>query len=184
MKSFRCLGVLCALGLAVTPSFAGGFFELDADRPQIVLTIENRGDITLTLFRDEAPKTVERIIALAKSGFYDGQKVVDAIRKPRPFAVKFGDPLTKTAKPGDTKWGTGGSGVRIARETNALVPQRGMVGLSTQDGSDFGDSQFFVLLADANFLKGNYTFFGQVTKGMDVLDTLAQGDLVSRAVVR
>lgn len=147
------------------------------------LQIEARGNVYIKLHTAEAPRTTEHIARLVQSGFYDGQRFFRVIRSPRPFLVQIGDPASRDAsKLDDPAMGSGGSGARIPYEPNRFTHEAGTVGLATlPKDRDSGDSQFYITLAPAKFLDGNYTIFGQVVSGMDVVRSIERGDKVVAA---
>ncbi|MCB8932780.1 MAG: peptidylprolyl isomerase [Fimbriimonadaceae bacterium] len=149
------------------------------------VAIEGRGNLFIRLFTDEAPKTTTHIVKLAKQGFYDGQRFFRVVRQPRPFLVQIGDPQSRSKDLDDPAMGTGGSGAKIAFEDSGkLNDKAGVVGLSHREGDrDAGDSQFYILLAPSKFLDGNYTVFGQVVAGMDVLQKVEKGDRVTAVTI-
>ena len=124
----------------------------------------NHGPIELELHDDDAPTTVENFRKLAGDGFYDG---LTFHRVEPGFVVQGGDPQGN---------GMGGPGYKIKAEFNKQKHVRGAVAMArTQDPNSAG-SQFYICLAPANFLDGQYTVFGIVTKGMDVADKVKVGD--------
>jgi len=134
-----------------------------------MVTIEtNMGEIVMELYPDKAPKTVENFIKLSKKGFYDGvlfHRVVPG------FVIQGGDPLTK--EPSKKKmWGTGGPSYTFKDEPVRGDYVRGAVAMANS-GPDTNGSQFFVCVKDlTGRLQKNYNLFGQVTKGMDVVDKI------------
>jgi cyclophilin family peptidyl-prolyl cis-trans isomerase len=121
----------------------------------------NRGDVTLELFDEDAPKTVENFRKLAGDGFYDG---VIFHRVIPDFMIQGGDP---------TGTGTGGPGYTFEDEINDHPVVRGSLAMANA-GPNTNGSQFFVVTADAcPWLDGKHTVFGQVTDGMDVVDAIA-----------
>jgi len=141
------------------------------------LEIEGRGDVYILLHTKEAPKATTHVLGLAKSGFYDGQKFHRVENSPRPYLVQIGDPKSKT---GDLS-GSGGSGAHIPFEESGFTNVAGAVGLARPvNNADGGDSQFYILLDRSSFLDGNYTVFGMVVGGMDVLRKVEKGDQVLR----
>lgn len=129
-----------------------------------VITMEKGGDIVIEFYPADAPKTVDNFVKLAKKGFYDG---VTFHRREENFVIQGGDPKGN---------GTGGPGYTIPAEFNKQKHVRGAVAMArTQDPNSAG-SQFYICLAPANFLDGQYTVFGIVTKGMDVVDKVKVGD--------
>jgi peptidyl-prolyl cis-trans isomerase B (cyclophilin B) len=129
-----------------------------------VITMEKGGDIVIEFYPADAPKTVENFVKLANKGFYNG---VTFHRREEGFVIQGGDPKGN---------GTGGPGYTIPAEFNKQKHVRGAVAMArTQDPNSAG-SQFYICLAPANFLDGQYTVFGIVTKGMDVVDKVKVGD--------
>ena len=173
------------LAMASLPALAPSS-ELEAASTRLVLQVEGRGKIVINLYTQEAPKTTARIMELAQSGFYDNQKFFKVVRQPRPFAVYFGDPNTKTKALDDRSIGSGSSGKTIPYENSGIDHQVGSVGLSLKAGQPgTGDCQFYISLGEFNFLDGQYTVFGQVTKdSLPLLDKLEKGDLVTKVSVQ
>jgi cyclophilin family peptidyl-prolyl cis-trans isomerase len=144
----------------------------------LTVEIENRGTIAIQLHTKEAPKTTAHIRGLAERRFYDDQRVHRVEKSPRPYIVQLGDPLSKSSLD-DARVGSGGSGARIPFEDTGFPNVAGAVGLAAlPEQKDTGDSQFYILLADARLLDGKYTVFGQVVRGMDVLQKVERGDRV------
>ncbi len=129
-----------------------------------VITMEKGGQITVEFFPDDAPKTVENFVTLAKKGFYDG---LTFHRVEPGFVVQGGDPK------GD---GTGGPGYTIKDEFNKQKHDRGVIAMARTQAPNSAGSQFYITLAPAHFLDGQYTVFGRVTSGMDVVDKIRKGD--------
>jgi len=127
------------------------------------------GDIAIEFFPDAAPKTVENFKKLASSGFYDGlvfHRIVPG------FVIQGGDPNTKSVS-NKGRWGTGGPGWTVKAEFNKNKHSRGALSMARSQDPNSAGSQFFIVLKDANFLDGQYTVFGKVTSGMDVVDKIA-----------
>lgn len=122
------------------------------------------GRITILLRPDLAPKTVAQIKTLTKRGFYNGlvfHRVIEG------FMAQTGDPT-----------GTGGGGSdlpNVPAEFSKAPFKRGTLGMARTDDPNSGNSQFFICLADSDFLDGQYTVFGQVTSGMDIVDKIKKG---------
>ena len=124
----------------------------------------NHGAIELELFPDDAPKTVENFVKLAKDGFYDG---VIFHRVIPDFMIQGGDP---------TGTGTGGPGYQFEDEFNDHKVVRGALAMANA-GPNTNGSQFFIVTAEATpWLDGKHTVFGRVTSGMDVVDAIEQVD--------
>jgi len=143
------------------------------------LAVEGRGNVFILLHTKQAPRTTARIVSLVNDGFYNGQRVFRAEKSPRPFMIQMGDPNTKTKNLEDASIGSGGSGIKIPYEDSGFTSDEGAVGLATIPGDkNSGDSQFFILLSRARFLDGNYTVFGQVVAGMEVVKKMERGDRI------
>jgi peptidyl-prolyl cis-trans isomerase B (cyclophilin B) len=120
----------------------------------------NHGPITVELFDEDAPKTVENFRKLAADGFYEG---VIFHRVIKDFMIQGGDP---------TGTGTGGPGYEFEDEINPHKIVRGTLAMANA-GPDTNGSQFFLVTVQAApHLDGKHTAFGQVTDGMDVVDKI------------
>jgi cyclophilin family peptidyl-prolyl cis-trans isomerase len=152
----------------------------------LVLTVKNRGEVVILLETAKAPKTTSHIIKLAEKDFYKSQRFHRVEKTPRPYLVQIGDPKTKTISDmSDPKVGEGGSGAQIAYEDSGLKNVKGAVGLAALRGQRRkGDSQFYILLGDQRFLDGNYTVFGNVVSGMNVVQKIQLGDQVTSAAIK
>jgi peptidylprolyl isomerase len=133
-----------------------------ADDNTMVLQLKD-GNVVIQLEPNLAPKTVAHIKMLVQKGFYDNTPIHRVIPG---FMAQMGDP---------TGTGTGGSGQNVPAEFTNTPFQRGTVGLARSSDPDSGDSQFFICFAQADFLNGQYTVFGQVTSGMEVVDKIKAG---------
>jgi peptidyl-prolyl cis-trans isomerase B (cyclophilin B) len=121
----------------------------------------NHGAIAIELFDDDAPKTVENFLKLARDGFYNG---VIFHRVIPDFMVQGGDP---------TGTGSGGPGYQFEDEFNDNKVVRGALAMANA-GPNTNGSQFFIVTTEAaSWLDGKHTVFGRVTDGMDVVDTIS-----------
>ncbi|HYT59890.1 MAG TPA: peptidylprolyl isomerase [Haliangiales bacterium] len=123
------------------------------------------GEMVVEFWPDVAPKTVENFKKLARQGFYDGtafHRIVNG------FMIQGGDPLSKDPKM-ESRWGTGGPGYQIKAEFSNKSHVRGVISMARSQDPDSAGSQFFICLADAKFLDRQYTAFGRLIKGDDVL---------------
>ncbi len=123
------------------------------------------GEMVIEFWPDVAPKTVENFKKLARQGFYDGtafHRIVNG------FMIQGGDPLSKDPKM-ESRWGTGGPGYQIKAEFSNKSHVRGVISMARSQDPDSAGSQFFICLADAKFLDRQYTAFGRLIKGDDVL---------------
>ncbi len=123
-----------------------------------------RGDFTMELRPDIAPETVNSFIFLAREGYYNG---VTFHRVIPGFVAQGGDP---------TGTGRGGPGYSVPAEFSNVPFDRGTVGMARSNDPNSGGSQFFIDLAPAPSLNGQYTVFGQVVEGMEVVDCLTPRD--------
>jgi len=136
-------------------------------RDVAALEVKGFGTIRFELLADKAPKTVENFEKLATSGFYDGTTFHRVIPG---FMIQGGDPNTKNRDPRDD--GLGGPGYTIAAEFNDTSHVRGVVSMARAVSPDSAGSQFFIVVADSPHLDGQYTAFGRVIDGMDVVDKI------------
>lgn len=136
---------------------------------EIAIIKTTEGDLHLEFWPDVAPKTVENFKKLAQSGFYDGTCFHRIIKG---FMIQGGDPLTKDANK-EHLWGTGGPGWQIKAEFNARSHQRGVISMARSSNPDSAGSQFFICDGDASFLDKQYTAFGKLVKGEEVLAKIA-----------
>lgn len=158
------------------------------------ITVETaRGTFAFETFPDTAPKTVAHIVALAKKGFYKGQRIHRVVPG---FVVQFGDPQTRdmTKK---AMWGTGGSGspigvAEISPDPDGNGPllrkhshdKKGMIAMAHAGDAAKADSQMYVTLAPQPRLDSGYTVFGQITSGMDVVEQIQEGDVIKNVTVK
>jgi len=122
------------------------------------------GRVTIQMRPDLAPKHVERIKELIGQGFYDGLKFHRVIPG---FMAQTGCPEGS---------GMGGSGQKLPAEFTETPFVRGTVGMARAASPDSGDSQFFICFDDAQFLNGQYTVWGTVTEGMELVDNIEKGE--------
>ncbi|MCC8076656.1 MAG: peptidylprolyl isomerase [Clostridiales bacterium] len=137
-----------------------------AQNPIVTIEMENGGVMKAELYPEIAPNTVNNFISLVKKGFYDGvifHRVIPG------FMIQGGDPQGT---------GMGGPGYEIKGEfsangfTNNLKHSRGVLSMARTMAPDSAGSQFFVMVADAPHLDGQYASFGKVIEGMDVADQI------------
>jgi peptidylprolyl isomerase len=127
----------------------------------------SKGPVTIRMRPDLAPQHVSRIKELVREGFYDGivfHRVIDGF-------------MAQTGCPHGT--GTGGSGRKLKAEFSKEKHVRGTVSMARAQSPDSGDSQFFICFADAPFLNGEYSVWGQVTEGMENVDKIKRGEPVA-----
>jgi len=125
------------------------------------------GDITLKFFPELAPNHVNNFIQLAQREFYNGTTFHRVVPK---FVIQGGDPNTKN--PDRSKHGMGGPGYNVKAEFNNKPHKRGTLSMARSAHPDSAGSQFFICVADAAFLDGKYTVFGEVVTGMEAVDKI------------
>lgn len=174
MKTFR-IAILGLLLLIAAFSMGQGTYSPQQGETVLKLDVTGRGTLFIKLFTKEAPKATAQIIKLVEQGFYNGKSFDTVDRAPKDYIAKVG-PENSTPQ----------ANVRIPYENTGFSYDRaGMVGLSTKlKDRDSGDCQFHILLAPAKFLDGNYTCFGQVMVGTDVLPSIKKGDKVTASILR
>jgi cyclophilin family peptidyl-prolyl cis-trans isomerase len=127
----------------------------------------NLGDITLKFFPEVAPNHVNNFIELAKKGFYNGTTFHRVLPK---FVIQGGDPNSKNLD--RSKHGMGGPGYQVKAEFNKKPHRRGTLSMARSAHPDSAGSQFFICVADTPSLDGQYTVFGEVVKGIEVVDKI------------
>ncbi|HTL55143.1 MAG TPA: peptidylprolyl isomerase [Candidatus Limnocylindrales bacterium] len=164
---------ICALSLCV------GLGSAWADEPksdakagksnEVAVIKTSEGDMVIEFWPDVAPKTVENFKTLAKKGFYDGTCFHRVIKG---FMIQGGDPLTKDASQ-EERWGTGGPGYNVKAEFNDRHHDRGVISMARSSDPDSAGSQFFICHGSPRQLDHQYTAFGKLIKGEDVLEKIA-----------
>ena len=144
----------------------------------------NKGSFTAELYPDAAPQTVASFQKLVRDGFYDG--IIVHRVEPR-FVVQAGDPLTRELPLDDNRIGDGGPGYTVKLEVQGNPHQHevGALSMARSQHPDSAGSQFFVVLDahNARHLNGEYTVFGKVTEGMDVVNQIRVGDKLEKVTV-
>jgi len=144
---------------------------MSTPQPDDVAIIEtSQGRMVLEFWSDVAPKTVENFKKLASQGFYDGTAFHRIVRG---FMVQGGDPLTKDPSM-EARCGAPDPGYKIKAEFNAKSHQRGVISMARSANPDSAGCQFFICLGDASFLDRQYTAFGTLVQGDDVLGKLGE----------
>jgi peptidylprolyl isomerase len=160
----RQLATRLSLGVAAA-LLAGKVALAQEDKSNLVYLQLKSGTVVIRLRPDLAPKHVERIKELAKSGFYDGivfHRVIEG------FMAQTGDP---------TGTGMGGSKLpNLPAEFSSEPFKRGTLGMARSSSPNSANSQFFICFAPAPFLNGQYTVFGEVVSGMEFVDKIKRGE--------
>ncbi len=136
-----------------------------------VITLEKGGEIRLEFFPADAPKTVENFVTLAKKGFYNG---LNFHRVVPDFVVQGGCPKGN---------GTGGPGYTIKAEFNKQKHVRGTLAMARSQDPDSAGSQFYICYGNTPHLDGQYTVFGKVVSGMELVDRIKQGDKMTSVTI-
>lgn len=153
---------LCA-GALMLPAALKGLMDQEGDLLEMKL---KGGTVTIRLFSDLAPRHVERIKSLVQAKFYDGMPFSRVIEG---FMAQTGDPIKET----------GLDYMRLpalTAEFNPLPFERGTVGMARSRHPHSASHQFFITSARAGYLDQKYTAFGQVTRGIELIDKLRQGE--------
>ncbi len=176
---------MCVFSLAIGPVFAqtgepkkeeSKKDAAPAAAKEVAVIKTSLGDMVVEFWPEVAPKTVENFKTLARKGFYDGTAFHRIIKG---FMIQGGDPNTKdpaneNADPRSGKaYGTGDPGYKIKAEFNDRPHVRGVISMARSQHPDSAGSQFFICHAAAPNLNGQYTAFGKLIKGDDVLDKIA-----------
>ena len=149
-----------------------------ANEVAVIKTTE--GDMVVEFWTDAAPKTIENFKKLARQGFYNGTAFHRIVKG---FMIQGGDPLTKDPSK-ESSYGTGGPGYTIKAEFNDHSHERGVLSMAREPDPDSAGSQFFICLGPVHRLDHQYTTFGKLIKGDDVLGkigdtpvTIANGEM-------
>ncbi len=135
---------------------------------EVTVIKTTEGEMVVEFWPDVAPKTVENFKKLAREGFYDGTCFHRVIKG---FMIQGGDPLTKELAK-EAHWGTGGPGYKIKAEFNDRSHVRGVISMARSNDPDSAGSQFFICHGAPTFLDRQYTAFGKLIKGDDVLEKI------------
>ena len=179
-KSFVIAGVFAAGmavlgGYALSTSAVQAQDAVDGPGPNLVIEVDGstKGTIVIDLLPEVAPKHVAQIVALAKAGEYDDvvfHRVIDG------FMAQTGDVQFGKAG-GSPEAGMGQSTMpNLPAEFSSLSFDRGVLGMARSQDPDSANSQFFITLAAAPHIDGQYTIFGRVISGMDVVDAIKKGE--------
>ena len=161
MKYLSKLALFLLFALVIT-----GCTSSDNNMKNTVTMKTNMGDVTLELYPDKTPKTVENFIGLAKEGKYDGTPFHRIIEN---FMIQGGDYENQN--------GTGGNSIWGGKFEDEIVPElshvRGVISMANAGPGTNGSQFFIVHAADTAYLDGKHTIFGHVTEGMDIVDQIA-----------
>jgi peptidylprolyl isomerase len=169
--------------LAIAALVASPAFAQDGPGPNLEITVsgEANGTIVIDLLPDVAPQHVAQITALAEEGAYDGvvfHRVIDG------FMAQTGDVQFGKSGGDTSRAGMGGSSrPDIPAEFSDVTFDRGVVGMARSQNPNSANSQFFIMFAPGPFLDGQYTVFGRVIEGMDVVDGIKRGSQAANGAV-
>jgi peptidyl-prolyl cis-trans isomerase B (cyclophilin B) len=135
---------------------------------EVAVIKTSEGEMVVEFWSDAAPKTIENFKKLARSGFYDGTIFHRIVAN---FMIQGGDPLSKDPAK-ESRYGSGGPGYKIKAEFNDHPHQKGVLSMAREPDPDSAGSQFFICLAAVPHLDHQYTTFGKLIKGEDVLDKI------------
>jgi peptidyl-prolyl cis-trans isomerase B (cyclophilin B) len=184
-RLFVCLlGATAGLALAQAQTDAKPDKKSDAKSAvptagvkEVAIIKTTMGEMVVEFWPEVAPKTVENFKKLAKQGFYDGTAFHRIVKG---FMIQGGDPLTRDPK-AEGRYGSGGPGYTIKAEFNDRPHVRGVISMARRPDPDSAGSQFFICLADAHALDRQYTAFGKLIKGDDVLGKIGDTPTVENA---
>ena len=169
---FCCL-LVCSLGLANLRGQDANKTEekkpMDTNHKEVAVLKTSEGEMVVEFWPEVAPKTVENFKKLARQGFYDGTAFHRVIKG---FMIQGGDPLTKDESK-QSRWGTGDPGYKIDAEFSSRSHERGVLSMARSQDPNSAGSQFFICHGAPKFLDGQYTAFGKLIKGDDVLEKIA-----------
>jgi peptidyl-prolyl cis-trans isomerase B (cyclophilin B) len=135
---------------------------------EVAVIKTNEGEMVVQFWTDAAPNTIQNFKKLARQGFYDGTIFHRIVKG---FMIQGGDPNSKDSVKEST-YGQGGPGYQIKAEFNNHSHDRGVISMARGPDPDSAGSQFFICLAPVRRLNGQYTTFGKLIKGDDVLDKI------------
>ena len=140
---------------------------------EVAVIKTSEGEMIAEFWPDVAPNTVENFKKLARSGFYDGTAFHRIVKG---FMIQGGDPLTKDPAK-ESRYGTGDPGYKIKAEFNDRSHERGVLSMARSNDPDSAGSQFFICLANVSRLDHQYTTFGKLIKGDDVLGKIGDAEV-------
>jgi peptidyl-prolyl cis-trans isomerase B (cyclophilin B) len=177
MKFSILIVVLLGAGLVAAQEKQAGKDPMrSSDEVAVIKTTE--GDMVVEFWKDAAPKTIENFKKLARSGFYNGTIFHRIVKG---FMIQGGDPNSKDPAK-ESSYGEGGPGYRIKAEFNDHPHERGVISMAREPDPDSAGSQFFICLAPVHRLDHQYTTFGRLIKGDDVLEKIVNTPLVANSM--
>lgn len=171
----------CVLCLAVTVRVIRSEDETKPMNPsanEVALIKTSEGDMVIQFWKDAAPNTIENFKKLARAGFYKGTIFHRIVKD---FMIQGGDPLSKDSSKED-RYGEGGPGYKIKAEFNDHPHERGVISMAREPDPNSAGSQFFICLASLPRLDHQYTTFGKLIKGHDVLEKIGDTSVTRNSV--
>jgi peptidyl-prolyl cis-trans isomerase B (cyclophilin B) len=177
MKNLKCC-FSSWIGMVLLAACTQGAMAADATNqpaakpaadPEVAVIKTSEGTMVAEFWTDAAPETIANFKKLARSKFYDGTAFHRVIKG---FMIQGGDPLTKDASK-EARWGTGDPGYKIKAEFNDHSHTRGVLSMARSADPNSAGSQFFICHGNPTFLDHQYTTFGKLIKGDDVLEKIA-----------
>ncbi len=163
------LPLFLAAAVAVTFAFAEEKEPVNTSN-EVAVIKTNEGEMVVQFWTDAAPSTIENFKKLARSGFYDGTIFHRIVKG---FMIQGGDPNSKDPAK-ENSYGQGDPGYKIKAEFNDHSHERGVTSMARGPDPDSAGSQFFICLAPVRRLDGQYTTFGKLIKGADVLEKIGE----------
>jgi peptidyl-prolyl cis-trans isomerase B (cyclophilin B) len=169
--TFLCCGLPLALALAVARADEKKTMN---DTSEVAVIKTSEGDMTVQFWNDAAPETIANFKKLARAGFYNGTIFHRVVKG---FMIQGGDPNTKDAAK-ESSYGQGSAGYNIKAEFNDHPHDRGVISMARSASPDSASCQFFICLAPVHRLDHQYTTFGKLIIGEDVLDKIGDTETV------
>jgi len=168
MKLLFCCVIASALVTAAVAAEEKKEISTMSNSNEVAVIKTNEGEMVVQFWTDAAPNTIENFKKLAHQGFYDGTIFHRIVKG---FMIQGGDPNSKDAAK-EGAYGQGGPGYEIKAEFNDHSHDRGVLSMARGPNPDSAGSQFFICLAPVRRLDGQYTTFGKLIKGEDVLEKI------------
>lgn len=170
--TFLCCGLCFALALACA--------RADENKPmnnnnEVAVIKTSEGEMTVEFWNDAAPETIANFKKLARAGFYNGTIFHRVVKG---FMIQGGDPNSKDPAK-ESSYGTGDAGYKIKAEFNDHGHDRGVISMARSADPNSASCQFFICLAPVHRLDHQYTTFGKLIKGEDVLDKIGDTETVT-----
>lgn len=171
--------------IALLLTVALGSAAFGQPRGLVIVVETTKGTFEFETYPGEAPLTVAHVVALVKDGFYDGQRIHRVVPG---FVVQWGDPRSRDLSQ-DGSWGSGaeassGSPIGAAETSKLRTHTKGAVGIAHPGNPILADSQIYITLQDRPDLDREYTVFGHIVRGDEVLATLERGDAIRKMYVK